>query len=808
MAGATGKVVTEEPVDGRFWPWLLAVAFIVVGVAAMSVAVQVSAPPIAGLVGVVVATVGLFLLYVRLRPHARQHPRGAYAFGLAVIAGGFALTAWAFGDVGWVVGVGVATIAVGWLPIRAALKLTVEAHPKGFALAGCGFTFGGSGLAALGLWLQWPTIVTAGSLALVLAGLSLYQFGIEPLCDPKERRIEHPDRQEQGEREGLARKLTRLGFAATAAGLYSVWAGATRFAVLPVIIGMALTYFGLLPLTIGWSRPNQDLPPLGRVWAFAIGATVVILGVLLWPATEPERLGLGVAAVLAVLALSFSFRAELFVVLVLVGFVVVWVSIDRIDPDPAGLEDTGNGRIVALGDSYTSGEGSTMFFPGTNQRGTQRNECRRSSTAYPYLVAEQLGMGLEFYACSGAKTSDIYHTGQMPRSPPGVAGTGPQLANLSGEDLSGIRAVVVSIGGNDANFGKIGEACVLPGSCAEFRENWLYNVSHIGKDITRAFWRIKRKVGKDIPIVAVPYPLLLREEGCGWSALRPSEHDFLVEFVTVLDDRIRNAAATAGINFLERGLFAFDGKKICDGHGPDDTAMNFFNLHPQEGGFVDRINPTNWIHGTFHPKPEGHQAMATILADWLRWKLKEVDIGGPANPRPDPDAEFDIRRVSVVETVLANPLSLPPDLDCPVTELTAFATLIPLIDANDPFPLHASDQDPICYTRLDGTWTTWRPGDPNGVVVVDELGDISINPELPTDDARQHFVFKEPGPKGRWQLRIAEFCAAKTGCSYNLGYWMKDQIKASTRSWVIPAMLVFIGAWLVGAALKRTINRR
>ena len=141
----------------------------------MSIAVQVSAP-VTGLLGIVVATVGLFLLYLRLRPRARKLPRGASIVGVSVIAVGFALSAWAFGDIGWVVALGVTTIAVGWLPIRAVLKLRAEAHPKKFALAGCGLTIAGGGLATVGLWLRWPSFVTAGCLAVVLVGLSLYQI--------------------------------------------------------------------------------------------------------------------------------------------------------------------------------------------------------------------------------------------------------------------------------------------------------------------------------------------------------------------------------------------------------------------------------------------------------------------------------------------------------------------------------------------------------------------------------------------------------------------------------------------------------
>jgi len=46
----------------------------------------------------------------------------------------------------------------------------------------------------------------------------------------------------------------------------------------------------------------------------------------------------------------------------------------------------------------------------------------------------------------------------------------------------------------------------------------------------------------------------------------------------------------------------------------------------------------------------------------------------------------------------------------------------------------------------------------------------------------------------------------KPGCPNDLGVWMKDQIKASTSSWVLPAMLVFVGAWLLGVVLNRTFK--
>jgi hypothetical protein len=165
--------------------------------------------------------------------------------------------------------------------------------------------------------------------------------------------------------------------------------------------------------------------------------------------------------------------------------------------------------------------------------------------------------------------------------------------------------------------------------------------------------------------------------------------------------------------------------------------------------------------------------------------------------------------VSSVETVLADRRDLPTTLDCPVDELSGFATLLPLIDADDPFPLHASDQDPICYTRPDGTWTTWRPTDPPNDVVSVNDGVISIQPQLPAVerfpnvDRSQRLIYKGAGPDGRWQLQIVEFCRLKEGCDYDPVVWIKDQIRASTGAMVIPAVLVFFGGWLFGVGLRK-----
>jgi lysophospholipase L1-like esterase len=110
------------------------------------------------------------------------------------------------------------------------------------------------------------------------------------------------------------------------------------------------------------------------------------------------------------------------------------------------VEIATQGEYVALGDSYSAGEGAYASPADT----ASANVCHRTSQAYPQIIGRdfRFAHGMAFWACSGARTSNILH---------GQHGEPPQVNRLS-TDTS---LVTISIGGNDTGFSTVLAGCVL-----------------------------------------------------------------------------------------------------------------------------------------------------------------------------------------------------------------------------------------------------------------------------------------------------------------------------------------------------------
>jgi streptogramin lyase len=121
-------------------------------------------------------------------------------------------------------------------------------------------------------------------------------------------------------------------------------------------------------------------------------------------------------------------------------------SLMRIQTASAPIE----GGYVALGDSYSSGEGNPPYEEGTNTEGETPNTCHRSATAYGPLLSRALDLEpMTFKACSGAVTNDIFEANVTDIGEPA------QISWLN----SSTKIVTLTIGGNDAGFAWVIEHC-------------------------------------------------------------------------------------------------------------------------------------------------------------------------------------------------------------------------------------------------------------------------------------------------------------------------------------------------------------
>jgi len=117
------------------------------------------------------------------------------------------------------------------------------------------------------------------------------------------------------------------------------------------------------------------------------------------------------------------------------------------------------GRYVALGDSYSSGEGNPPFISPTD---TSLDKCHRSGQAYGPLVQAFLNIpasDFTFSACSGAVMADLVANLS---DADGQYTEGRQLDEIAslGQPSLSTGLITLSIGGNDAGFPFILQACI------------------------------------------------------------------------------------------------------------------------------------------------------------------------------------------------------------------------------------------------------------------------------------------------------------------------------------------------------------
>ncbi|CAN5623987.1 SGNH family lipase [soil metagenome] len=221
---------------------------------------------------------------------------------------------------------------------------------------------------------------------------------------------------------------------------------------------------------------------------------------------------------------------------------------------------------VALGDSYSSGVGTRTYL----DDGTS---CRRSSYAYPQLLASQKGYALTFKACSGATIPTV---------------TSSQLSALS----STTRYVTISVGGNDAGFADVLTECATPfwaGDCdgaIDGAQSYIKNTLPAKLSTLYASMRSKAPNAK---VVVVGYPRVFNGEDCNAATwFSPAEESRLNATADLLNAKLSAAASARGFSFANP-TSRFVGHAVCD----DPEWLNGLS------------NP---ISDSYHPNRAGHSA--------------------------------------------------------------------------------------------------------------------------------------------------------------------------------------------------------
>lgn len=270
-------------------------------------------------------------------------------------------------------------------------------------------------------------------------------------------------------------------------------------------------------------------------------------------------------------------------------------------------------NYVALGDSYSSGEGLEPFEAGTFEAGG--NMCHRSSQAYPRLLANDTSLPLDlgsngFAACSGATTAAITL---------GNNNEGAQMDKITADT----KLITMTVGGNNMGFAQYAEACIKK-DCT-------------GKPSTDAILKIVRNVipqmeytlgtirdrlinlhNSNATVLILGYPQIVPAHpysntsatGCEWLG-GDREAAAIRNVVTLLNTAIKNEVNAVGYNFhflsATDANSPFTNHELCRDSFVYGTPY-FFNVVPF---------PTEKQRYTFHPNAQGQQAYATLVKNYL-----------------------------------------------------------------------------------------------------------------------------------------------------------------------------------------------
>lgn len=304
---------------------------------------------------------------------------------------------------------------------------------------------------------------------------------------------------------------------------------------------------------------------------------------------------------------------------------------------------------IALGDSFTSGEGETEDGHYKSSTNEPPHTCHTSNRSYPYLLGFIWGVASESVACSGATTHDIRTSGDY-------TGQAQRLGGLPTQERESLKLhalqsytpgiigqqdfisyympklITIGIGGNDVGMMDALKACIGPSTCTWAREPLARRA--MGQEIQRLFSplrsviaSLKEQSPRSAQLV-IGYPRVINEaQGAVCDILTgfmldSAERVFMNEAIILLNAVIRRAALAEGVQYgsVED---SFLGNRLCE--HTTKPAMNAVRLGDDSPLFPIVRNLKLIGAESFHPTPYGHELLAASLAHQFSWPLSTIE---------------------------------------------------------------------------------------------------------------------------------------------------------------------------------------
>lgn len=320
---------------------------------------------------------------------------------------------------------------------------------------------------------------------------------------------------------------------------------------------------------------------------------------------------------------------------------------------------------LALGDSYSSGEGDTEKDSSGNKyyrlnTDTTTERCHLSTRSYPYKLAASMHLTINnqwnSVACSGATAWDVKEQGS-----PAYLGQGDRLKGLNYESLKEKslnefipgrekqiefvkkyrpKVITLTMGGNDIGFSPKLQKCVLGASTCESATTGRGELKSeiLGQydNLKSLYEELYKGSGFQAKIYVLGYPNFINDSDtavcyANVGALNTEERELIKNSVTLLNNVIKQAAKAVGIKYvdIEDSLI---GHRLCDAGDKHVT------------GISDPIDASHNRQESFHPNAAGHDDIAATI----KQKLGNVSLAdypicpnGYTNSCPDTSAKKD-----------------------------------------------------------------------------------------------------------------------------------------------------------------------